>query len=655
MNSNEIGNQEPKKYDFGFNDDEDDDQPNQINTNFYQNENDNNINQYNNMNNNFNNNQNNNYNINQNDNNFMSNQNDNNFMNNQNDNNFMNNQNGNNFMNNQNNNNFNQFDNNQNQFNNNNFNFNGQNNQYGFNGNNYNMNNMNNNNYNNMNQNQPNQFQNNPNTNNNFNPNNYQNNNNQFYNPQQQNQKKIESKPKNPEKEKLKNAYNLFMQGINDIKKVNYEIGLDKFERIKATIEEVYPKIEKDENMKKITDDFLKQVNQRIDTTQKLIKQKYNYVPSYNYNGLDAKKEVAKFLKETELASQQRKKKFLSFLTDTKKKSKDSPSYYMNENRNFNNNNNNNVNNNANNNNNKPKDESQKIITNDLREKVLSEIVERKPDVKFSDVIGLKEAKEILREIIIVPNLRPDLFKGLRSPPRGLLLFGPPGTGKTMIAKAVATECKCTFFNISASSLTSKYLGESEKLVRTLFDLAHEMQPSVVFIDEIESILSKRKEDENDAMKRLKTEFLIQFDGVGSGDDQRVLIIGATNRPFDLDPGIIRRLPKRVYVGPINAEERQGFIKTIITQNKCNITDDEYKKIAEMCQNYSNSDLKELCREAAYEPLRELNVKSLQQVGELRPIIFEDFNRAVRKVKGTLTKKILTELENWNKEFGALS
>ena len=612
MNSNEDGNQGNNNYNFGFGDDEDDNQNEQVNNNFYQEENgNNNLNQFNNMN----------YNNMNNNNNFINNQN----------------------------NNYNQFQNNQSQFNNN-YNFNNQNNQYGFNQNNYNLNNNNyNNNMNNMNQNQPNQFQNFPNNQNI----NYQNNNYQNVPFQQQNVNKNmkEQKPKNPDKEKLKNAYNLFMQGIMDCKKYNYEIGLDKFERVKATIEEVYPKIEKDENMKKTTDDFLKQVNKNIDITEKRIKQKYNYVPSYNYAGTDAKQEVARFLKETELAAQERKKKLTSIITNIKKKPKDSPSYYMNENNNYNNNvnaNNNNVNNNQ-------KKDDQKIITNDLRDKVLSEIVERKPDVKFTDVIGLKEAKEILREIIIVPNLRPDLFKGLRSPPRGLLLFGPPGTGKTMIAKAVATECKCTFFNISASSLTSKYLGESEKLVRTLFDLAHEMQPSVVFVDEIESILSKRKEDENDAMKRLKTEFLIQFDGVGSGDDLRVLIIGATNRPFDLDPAIIRRLPKRVYVGPFNVEERQGFIKTIITQNKCDIKDEEYKKIAEMCNNYSNSDLKELCREAAYEPLRELNVKSLKKVGELRPIVFDDFVKALRKVKGTLTKKILMELENWNKEFGALS
>ena len=440
------------------------------------------------------------------------------------------------------------------------------------------------------------------------------------------------------------------MLGIKDYKGLSLEMALIKFEKVKKTIDEVYPKIEKNKNLKETTDKFLDQVKQYMNATDKRIKSKYNYI-EYNYTGKvrNTKEEIARFLKETEMASQQ-KKKINYFINDQKPKYKDSPSLYSNELKN-----NINKNNVCNNNNTANKKDDKKIITNDLRDKVLSEIVENKPDVKFSDVVGLKEAKQILREIIIVPNLRPDLFKGLRAPPRGLLLFGPPGTGKTMIAKAVATECKCTFFNISASSLTSKYLGESEKLVRTLFDLAHEMQPSVVFIDEIESILSKRKEDENDAMKRLKTEFLIQFDGVGSGEDLRVLIIGATNRPFDLDPAIIRRLPKRVYVGPFNAQERKGFIKTIITQNKCNITDNEFLKIAEMCNNYSNSDLKELCREAAYEPLRELNVKSLVKVEELRPIVFEDFNRAVKKVRGTLTPKILKELEDWNKEFGALS
>ena len=111
-------------------------------------------------------------------------------------------------------------------------------------------------------------------------------------------------------------------------------------------------------------------------------------------------------------------------------------------------NNNQRPNNNINNTNNNQKKDDKSIVTKDLRDKILSEIVESKPDVKFDDVVGLVEAKQILKEIIIIPNLRPDLFTGLRSPPRGLLLFGPPGTGKTMIAKAVATECKCTFFSI---------------------------------------------------------------------------------------------------------------------------------------------------------------------------------------------------------------
>ena len=467
---------------------------------------------------------------------------------------------------------------------------------------------------------------------------NYQNN---QQNPQQnQNRQGV-----NPYKDKLRYAYELFTMGQKDYKNYSLELALDKFEKAANIIKEAYPHIQNDPKLKETTDKFQRQVDQLLKTTEYQIQHKYDYKSTAGFADVDYKKR-----QQDEIAQ---------MIRDAEESNKKTNYYAPQNNNNTNTNNRQNYNNtpntnNTNNNNNAKKKDDKSIVTNDLRDKILSEIVESKPDVKFDDVVGLKEAKQILKEIIIIPNLRPDLFTGLRSPPRGLLLFGPPGTGKTMIAKAVATECKCTFFSISASSLTSKYLGESEKLVRALFQLAYEMQPSVVFIDEVESILSKRKEGENDAMKRLKTEFLIQFDGVGSSEENRVLIIGATNRPFDLDPAVIRRLPKRVYVGPFDDEEKKGFIKKIITQNKCNISDEQFLQIAKMCNNYSNSDLKELCREAAYEPLRELNSTSLQKVDELRPIVFEDFNKAVRKVRGTLTKDVLRQLEKWNEDFGAL-
>jgi len=266
----------------------------------------------------------------------------------------------------------------------------------------------------------------------------------------------------------------------------------------------------------------------------------------------------------------------------------------------------------------------------------------------------LAQAKQILKEIIVLPTLRPDLFTGLRSPPRGLLLFGPPGTGKTLIAKAVATECKCTFFNISASSLTSKYLGESEKLVRGLFEMAFEKQPAVIFIDEIDSILNKRTDGENDAIKRLKTEFLVQFDGVGSDLSAKVLVIGATNRPFELDNAVIRRLPKRIYIRQFNTEERGSFLKEIMKNTDHCIKDEEFVKLGGLTENYSNSDLKELCREAAYEPIRDLSSQNLISVDKLRSVCFDDVVKASKNVRGTLTKDILNELSNWNNSFGAI-
>ena len=290
----------------------------------------------------------------------------------------------------------------------------------------------------------------------------------------------------------------------------------------------------------------------------------------------------------------------------------------------------------------------------EMDKKVESEIMVKNPKVKFSDIIGMQEMKQTLYEIIVVPTIRPDLFTGIRKPQRGILLFGPPGTGKTMIAKAIATECNSTFFNISASSLTSKWVGESEKTVKSLFKIAYKKVPSIIFIDEIDSILSKRSGSENEATKRLKTEFLIQFDGLGSNTNARLLVIAATNRPMDLDEALLRRLPKRVYCGPLDENGRFEFIKKVINRVETNLSDEDIKEIAQKTNDYSNSDLMEMCREAAYQPVRELSMEEILKIKKFRPLVKEDLIKAVQKIRGTLSKKVRDELQKWNEQFGGI-
>ena len=170
----------------------------------------------------------------------------------------------------------------------------------------------------------------------------------------------------------------------------------------------------------------------------------------------------------------------------------------------------------------------------------------------FTDVVSLDSAKRLLKEAVVMPLKYPQLFTGLLSPWCGILLFGPPGTGKTMLAKAVASECNTTFFNISASSIVSKYRGDSEKLIRVLFELARYHEPSTVFMDEIDSIMSHRGGGdggggEHEGSRRMKTELLIQMDGLASGL-AHVFVLAASNLPWDLDPALLRRLEKRVLV-----------------------------------------------------------------------------------------------------------
>ena len=174
-------------------------------------------------------------------------------------------------------------------------------------------------------------------------------------------------------------------------------------------------------------------------------------------------------------------------------------------------------------------------------------LVTEMPNVSWDDVAGLENAKQALKEAVILPIQYPQLFEGKRQPWKGILLYGPPGTGKSYLAKAAATETKGRFFSVSAANIVSKFMGESERLLKALFELARKNKPAVIFIDEIDSVLSARSEGENEATRRLKTEFLIQMQGVGK-DDKGILVLGATNIPWGLDPAVRRRFQKKIYI-----------------------------------------------------------------------------------------------------------
>ncbi|XP_060755087.1 spastin [Neoarius graeffei] len=295
-----------------------------------------------------------------------------------------------------------------------------------------------------------------------------------------------------------------------------------------------------------------------------------------------------------------------------------------------------------------------KNVDSKLANLILNEIVDSGSTVRFDDVAGQELAKQALQEIVILPALRPELFTGLRAPARGLLLFGPPGNGKTMLAKAVAMESNATFFNISAASLTSKYVGEGEKLVRALFAVARELQPSIIFIDEIDSLLCERREGEHDASRRLKTEFLIEFDGVQSGGDDRVLVMGATNRPQELDEAVLRRFAKRIYVTLPSEETRLKLLKNLLGKHGNPLTQKELNQLAKMTEGYSGSDLTSLAKDAALGPIRELRPEQVRNMAanEMRNIRFSDFAESLKKIKKSVSPQTLEQYVRWNREYG---
>ena len=274
--------------------------------------------------------------------------------------------------------------------------------------------------------------------------------------------------------------------------------------------------------------------------------------------------------------------------------------------------------------------------------------------VSFKDIIGMDDVKAALNEMVILPSFRPDLFSGLRAPPRGLLLYGPPGNGKSFVAAAVAGESHCTFFSVSAATLVSKHLGEGERLVRALFSIARERSPAIIFVDEIDSILSRRSSDEHEASRRLKTEFLIQFDsGKGEGE-ARVIVLAATNIPEELDEALIRRMTRRIYIPSPDTAARRTMLTSMLSHPSLShaLSKNEVERLVSATEGYSNSDLKALVSDAALGPLRSLSPSQLLSTpaDKLPAVQWAHFESALHKIRPSVSKERLMEYEKWSKK-----
>ncbi|KAI9860332.1 MAG: Vacuolar protein sorting-associated protein 4 [Trichoglossum hirsutum] len=316
-------------------------------------------------------------------------------------------------------------------------------------------------------------------------------------------------------------------------------------------------------------------------------------------------------------------------------------------------------------------DDEQDPESKKLRVALAGAILSNKPNVRWEDVAGLEGAKEALKEAVILPIKFPHLFTGKRQPWKGILLYGPPGTGKSFLAKAVATEANSTFFSVSSSDLVSKWMGESERLVKQLFNMARENKPSIIFIDEVDALCGPRGEGESEASRRIKTEMLVQMDGVGR-DSTGVLVLGATNIPWQLDAAIRRRFQRRVHISLPDLPGRMKMFELAVGSTPCKLQSADYKALGQMSEGYSGSDISIAVQDALMQPViidgdKKLTPCSPGDDGAIEmnwtqimsdellepPLVLKDFKKAVMGARPTVSQDDIKKSDDWTKEFGS--
>jgi len=293
--------------------------------------------------------------------------------------------------------------------------------------------------------------------------------------------------------------------------------------------------------------------------------------------------------------------------------------------------------------------------TKDMSESDIVEefIVKEKPRVRFEDIIGLDEAKQAIIDSIVYPSKRPDLFP--LGWPRGILLYGPPGCGKTMLAAAVANEVDGVFMHIDAANIMSKWLGEAEKRVAMIFRYAYRVseeqgKPVIIFIDEADALLGVY-EHEIGGEARVRNQFLKEMDGLNSKSAKHlVYVIAATNKPWKLDIGFLRRFQRRIYVPPPNRDARRALFEYYTRYIRV-APDVDFDLLADRTEGYSASDIRDVVMEAHLITIREL-FKSGNIYGEPRPVTMNDFLYVISRRRPSISRELLKLYEEWSQRFG---